>query len=154
MAIYNYLISGLPGTGKTTVCKELQSRGLHAIDADSAFGFQDKGRWLWNEDELLRIVDDATIESLFICGSASNRDAFINKFDKVFILYVDDKTLANRLASRTNNNFGKNPEIAARQIELNQGVKAYSVRRERIVINAARPISEVVDEIVALSKKI
>ena len=30
----NYLIEGLSGTGKTSVCDELQRRGYHAIHGD------------------------------------------------------------------------------------------------------------------------
>jgi predicted ATPase len=31
MGIRNYLIEGVSGTGKTSVCNELQRRGYHAI---------------------------------------------------------------------------------------------------------------------------
>ncbi|WP_219845393.1 AAA family ATPase [Paenibacillus sp. AR247] len=34
MGIRNYLIEGGSGTGKTSVCKELQRRGYHAIQGD------------------------------------------------------------------------------------------------------------------------
>ncbi|WP_244364379.1 AAA family ATPase [Paenibacillus cellulositrophicus] len=34
MGIRNYLIEGVSGTGKTSVCKELQRRGYHAIHGD------------------------------------------------------------------------------------------------------------------------
>lgn len=34
MGIRNYLIEGLSGTGKTSVCNELQQRGYHAVHGD------------------------------------------------------------------------------------------------------------------------
>lgn len=73
-------------------------------------------------------------------------------FNKVFILYVDDQTLQARLLGRTNNNFGKDPDIIARQLKRNQGVKEYSIKRGRIIIDAARPIGVVVDEILTKSR--
>jgi len=33
MGVRNYLIEGVSGVGKTSVCKELQRRGYHAINA-------------------------------------------------------------------------------------------------------------------------
>jgi dephospho-CoA kinase len=149
MAKINYLISGLPGTGKTSVCIELQARGYRAIDADRNFGHQVRADWRWDETKIEGVIDDASDEILFICGSASNRDDYIPKFSKVFILYVDDQTLRHRLLSRTNNNFGKDPDVLTRQVERNQGVKEYSIKRGRVVIDATQPVKKVVDDILA-----
>ncbi|HEX6258635.1 MAG TPA: AAA family ATPase [Candidatus Saccharimonadales bacterium] len=147
MAKINYLISGLPGTGKTSVCAELQARGYKAIDADRAFGYQDNNDWLWKEEKIEKALN--TSETIFICGSASNRDAYIPRFKKVFILHVDDQTLKHRLLNRTSNNFGKDPDILAKQVARNQGVKEYSIKRGRVVIDATQPIEKVVDDILS-----
>ena len=40
MGIRNYLIEGVSGTGKTSVCKELQRRGYHAIHGDRELAYQ------------------------------------------------------------------------------------------------------------------
>ena len=44
MGIRNYLIEGVSGTGKTSVCKELQRRGYYAIDGDTELAYQG-GNW-------------------------------------------------------------------------------------------------------------
>lgn len=147
MAKVNYLISGLPGTGKTSVCKELQLRGVYAVDADEAFSLQTNNGWMWQDKELDAELADLTRETLFICGSASNRDEYIDRFTKIFILYVDNETLKTRLINRTNNNFGKDSAVLARQLRFNEGVKQYSTKRGRLLINANLPIAKVVDEI-------
>jgi dephospho-CoA kinase len=147
MAKYNYLISGLPGTGKTSVCKELQLRGFRAIDADKAFSIQTKNGWIWQDRGLSKVLNDLTSDVLFICGSASNRDDYIHRFAKIFILHVDNDTLKTRLTTRTNNNFGKDPAVLARQLKLNEGVKEYSTKRGRVLIDATQPITKIVDEI-------
>lgn len=40
MGIRNYLIGGVSGAGKTTVCNELQRRGYHAIHGDRELAYQ------------------------------------------------------------------------------------------------------------------
>ena len=154
MAKVNYLISGLPGTGKTSVCIELQDRGHNAVDADRDFGYQSGVDWLWDETKIDNIIEDTSDEILFICGSASNREKYIPKFNKVFILHVDDETLRYRLLHRTNNNFGKNSATLNRQIQMNQGVKEYSASRGRTVIDATQPLNRVVSDILAQLHKI
>lgn len=149
MAKNNYLISGLPGTGKTSVCQTLQSMGYSAIDADQAFGYQSPDGWLWKNEKIMAVINDLSQERVFICGSATNREDYLPSFDKVFILHVDDKTLKHRLQNRTNNGFGKNPKVTARQVQLNQGIKEYSIRLGRIVIDATQPLDLIVRDIIA-----
>jgi hypothetical protein len=40
MGMRNYLIEGVSGTGKTSVCNELQRRGYHAINGDRELAYQ------------------------------------------------------------------------------------------------------------------
>jgi hypothetical protein len=40
VGIRNYLIEGVSGTGKTSVCKELQRRGYHAINGDNELAYE------------------------------------------------------------------------------------------------------------------
>src|SRR5215208_2047477 len=40
MGIRNYLIEGVSGAGKTSVCNELQRRGYHAIHGDRELAYQ------------------------------------------------------------------------------------------------------------------
>jgi gluconate kinase len=156
----NYLISGLSGTGKSAVCKELQRRGYTAIEADEAFGFyadpktgeptteKHQLNWIWDKKKV-----DATLSNsesdVFVCGGSMNEGEFKYYFSKLFTLFVDSDTLRHRLLNRTNNNFGKKPEDLARQLEWNEGVVEYAKRRGRIPINSAGPLESVVDEILS-----
>src|SRR5258708_4733125 len=40
MGIRNYLIEGVSGSGKTSVCHELRRRGYHAINGDRELAYQ------------------------------------------------------------------------------------------------------------------
>ena len=142
-----YLISGLPSTGKSTVAAELLQRGYYAIDADAAIARQTSDGWMWGRDRLQQALSDSNDRDVFICGSATNRDEFIHLFDRVFILYIDNTTMRHRLTTRMNNTFGKDPNELAKQLQNNLGVKEYSLRRGRLVIDATQPIATVVDMI-------
>jgi broad-specificity NMP kinase len=40
MGVKNYLIEGVSGTGKTSVCDELRRRGYHSIHGDRDLAYQ------------------------------------------------------------------------------------------------------------------
>ena len=99
MAKHNYLIEGVSGSGKSSVCAELQRHGYHAVDADtlSYFGDPKSGspvdveihaNWLWNKGKMTALLNNAE-ERLFICGGARNRNQFIDRFKKIFYLTID-----------------------------------------------------------------
>ena len=159
MAKNNYLISGLPGTGKTSICEALNLQGYTAIDADKTFSFRgdpetglptpdpNQLTWLWDKIKIELVLNDQTNDKIFICGSATNRDKFLDRFVQVFILRVDNNTLKHRLQNRTNNNFGKDPTILKRQITHNNGVVSYAQKMGFVLIDATKPIDDVINEI-------
>ncbi|MCB0912089.1 MAG: hypothetical protein KDB60_10795 [Propionibacteriaceae bacterium] len=40
MGVRNYLVEGVSGSGKTTVCRELQRRGHHAVNGDTELAYR------------------------------------------------------------------------------------------------------------------
>ena len=142
-----YLISGLPSTGKSTVATELLQRGYYAIDADTAITRNTSNGWIWDKDRLQQAFLNSDDRDVFICGSATNHAEYIHLFDRVFILHIDNTTMHHRLTTRTNNHFGKDPNLLAKQLRHSVGVKEYSMNRGRVVIDATQPITTVVDMI-------
>ena len=158
-----FLIEGISGTGKTTTCEELKRRGYQVIEADEEIAqYLDPKtglpteemiptNWLWNKEKLDRIIKQSATTPIFICGDAMNKETFKNYFEKIFTLYIDDETLKHRLATRTNNNFGKHPDELALQLEWNQHQRQWSKERGTVLVDATRPVNEVVDEILAIA---
>ena len=156
-----YLIEGVSGTGKTSVCEELVRRGYKAIEADEEIAHyadpktglptEEKmpDNWLWNEENFLNAIKSEDYKPVFVCGGAMNQEDFRHHFDKVFTLLIDDETLKYRLATRTNNDFGKHPDGLALQLEWNRGAVKYSQERGTILIDATKSVSDVVDEILS-----
>ena len=76
-----------------------------------------------------------------------NQEDFKHHFTKVFTLHIDDETLKHRLLNRTNNSFGKHPDELALQLQWNKGAVKYSKERSTSLVDATRPVNEVVDTI-------
>ncbi|MES2087520.1 MAG: AAA family ATPase [Patescibacteria group bacterium] len=153
-----YLIEGLSGTGKTTVCAELNKRNYTAVDADEVFAHfvdpktglhsdEKTTHWMWEEEKFNTIVKQERDGQLFVCGGATNQENFKHHFDKIFTLHVDDNVLKDRLLHRTNNDYGKDPKELEQQLEWNKGAVQHSRHRGTTLIDATKPISDVVDEI-------
>ncbi|MFA6463967.1 MAG: AAA family ATPase [Candidatus Paceibacterota bacterium] len=154
----NYHIEGLPGTGKTTVGEDLESKGHEVIHADK-FGYYGDPKtglpteeklqinWIWDKEKLTKILSEEVSHARFVCGGSMNQDDFKECFKKTFTLYVDDNTLQERLLTRENNDFGKDPEDLARQLEWNKGVDKYIREKGTVPIDATQPLDKVVDEI-------
>jgi gluconate kinase len=159
VGIRNYLIEGVSGTGKTSVCKELRRRGYHAINGDTELAYQgdpDTGEptdevpshWhhIWRVDRVRALVADQRERFTFFCGGSRNFSKFLDLFDAVFVLDVDLDTLNRRLDQRPEDEFG------ARQSERDLIVLLHRTKedtpRNGIVIDATAPLAAVVDEIV------
>jgi broad-specificity NMP kinase len=113
MAKKNYLVEGVSGTGKSSVCDELQRRGYKAINGDRELAYQgdpETGKrtgaygheyHIWDVDKVKEIAANKEDKVTFFCGGSRNFDKFIDLFDKVFVLDVDTETLNKRLDSHT-----------------------------------------------------
>jgi broad-specificity NMP kinase len=112
MGVRNYLVEGVSGAGKTSVCDELRARGYHAIHGDRDLSYQGDPatgdpmagsaheHHVWDVDKVKALVADRTSAMSFFCGGSRNFPRFIHLFDGVFVLEVDIDTLNRRLAAR------------------------------------------------------
>ncbi len=161
----NYLIEGVSGTGKTSVCKELRRRGFHAVNGDTDLAYQGDpetgdpnddvpSHWhhIWDVDRVRAMVADQSERFTFFCGGSRNFSKFQDLFDGVFVLEVDLDTLHRRLDQRPDDEFG------ARQSERDLIVRLHRTKEDTpqdgIPIDATAPLSQVVDEIVRRAQAI
>jgi hypothetical protein len=157
MGVRNFLVEGVSGSGKTSVCDELQRRGYHSIHGDRELAYQGDPRTgapldgfahehhVWHVDRVRALVADQSHSVSFFCGGARNLDRFIDLFDGVFVLEVDLDTLNRRLEFRPEDEWGgraSEREFVARLHATGEGVP-----RNAIAIDATAPVSRVVDAI-------
>ena len=118
MGIRNYLIEGVSGTGKTSVCNELQRRGYHAIHGDRELAYRGDPETgepregfahehhIWQVDKVKALVANRDEAVTFFCGGSRNFAKFIDLFDGVFVLEIDLDTLNRRLDERPDSGRG------------------------------------------------
>jgi thymidylate kinase len=167
----NYLIEGVSGTGKTSVCKELHRRGYIAINGDRELRYQgdpttgekteDVGLGIptllspeirhahniWDVEKVRRLAANQDDEATFFCGGSRNFKQFIDLFDEIFILDVDVETLNERLDSRPDDDWGKSKD--ERELILRLHATQQDLPGRGIVIDATQPLVSVVDEILS-----
>lgn len=153
----NYLIEGVSGTGKTSVCGELRRRGFHTINGDRELAYQgdpETGesmpgalheQHIWRVADVRALVADQSEPVTFFCGGSRNFPKFIDLFDGVFVLDVDWGTLSRRLAERPADEWGGRPTERALIARLHRTKE--DLPSGGTVIDATAPLSSVVDEI-------
>ena len=153
----NYLIEGVSCTGKTTVCRELERRGYHAINGDTELAYRDgpitveyadeslHEQHIWDVAKVRALVADQSHAATFFCGGSRNFAAFIDLFDRVFVLDIDLNTLNRRLAERPELEWGSRE--AERQIVRRLHATKEDLPRSGTPIDSTAPIDRVVDEI-------
>lgn len=157
----NYLIDGGSGTGKTTVCNELQRRGYQAIHGDRELRLNLKIDAnttgpvpgydlppLWDMAKVNALISSHNNEVTFLCGGCSNSSEFIDRLDGVFVLEVKNlETVMSRIHERVlvdPTDWGATEE--EREIVRRAHQAKKSIPAEQ-AIDATAPVDDVVDEI-------
>lgn len=153
----NYLIEGVSGTGKTSVCEELCRRGYVAIHGDRELRAQGRpttfaspelrhAHNLWDVEKVRRLAANQDDDVTFFCGGSRNFTQFLDLFDEVFILEVDAVTLNERLDRRPDD-WGKN--TSERELILRLHATKADIPGRGIVLDATQPLVSVVDDILS-----
>ena len=110
------LVTGMSGSGKSTVLAELKRRGHRVIDTD------DPG-WIvethtvggpepvWDLEQIKALIDGHRTGWLFIAGCVANQGAAYDRLDAVVLLSAPVDVILDRVADRANP-FGSTAEDA------------------------------------------
>ena len=116
------LITGNPGSGKSSLAVELADHGYAAIEADDLAGWETLAgepaaqpvpvpedwvlshRWVWARSRVEQLIDEQASggRNLFVCGIAANQRDMLDLFDLVFLLTLDHQTQIERLDAPSN----------------------------------------------------
>jgi dephospho-CoA kinase len=162
----NVLLTGMSGTGKSTVIRELPRRGFDAVDLDEAdwsewveVASEDTltpvpGRdWRWREDRVRALLSEPRSHALFVAGCAENRGLFYPMFERVVLLTAPPETVASRLAARPPGRYGHTMEDRRKVAELTASIEPLLRRRADLVIDTGLPLAEVVRAVARLGEQ-
>ena len=168
-----FFITGSAGSGKSHVTKELRARGYDAFDTDD----DALARWQhkhtgyihpkssvkpemrtpeflaahdWNvpREYIETIAENAHDKPVFILGVANNYNVLRDLFALTLALHIDDETMVQRLQTRTNNNWGKQPHELQQSLDAHQGAEERWHKLGYTIIDATQPLDRVVDHII------
>jgi dephospho-CoA kinase len=154
----------MSGNGKSTLITALTARGYKAIDLDTDEWSQwvpladservkltdsaqasiwDTQDWVWREDRVERLlaVEDADI--LFVSGTAANQGRFRERFDHIILLSAPKDVIVERLTTRTNSSYGKDPNELARVLKQVDTVEPLLRKSATFEVDTSASISDV-----------
>ena len=161
------LITGMSGTGKSTLVVNLVANGYTAVDLDTpgwseyAQGGDGGNRlhdgqspeWVWREQRVSDLLTSERAETLFVSGCASNQGKFYRYFDDVVLLTAPVQLIVERLASRTNNAYGKEPAELLKVLSDIEEFEPVLRRSASLEIDTAVGPDQVLAQVVELAQR-
>lgn len=162
------LVTGVSGTGKTTVCRELEKRGINTIGidetvdlsywvhkhtkekltkkADFSKEFLSTYEWVCDLSLLGDLVNN--IDGLVvICGNVENISELMNFCDITLLLVCSSKTFLSRIDSRDDNEYGQNEDAKNFILSYYENDNQKCINAGAIVVDAEQSIEKVVEDI-------
>jgi len=169
------LITGIAGTGKSTIIEALNKKRIDAIDLHDIpdlFFWQDKKSrakieyipvhsrdWFDTVDyfcdlnKLKKILGQYNDIIMAGATSGSNQKEFLSLFDKIILLQCNPETLIHRMKMRVNKSgFGKTEAEQEDNIEWQKEFDPLLISLGAIPVNTEGDLDRVVDRIVQIIK--
>jgi shikimate kinase len=138
------LLTGMSGTGKSALVRELRRRGYAAHDADDGFAEpRADGRWGWRVDLVGALLAEAPSGLLFFAGCSEEQAEL--PFDYRVLLTAPRPVLVQRLRTRTNNAYGRDDRELSQVLADLVEVEPLLRRSADLVLATTAPTAEIAD---------
>lgn len=127
------LITGIPGSGKSTLSRLLRDKGFNTIDLEeipNLFVMVDQETrqpvekfdntnldevgttdWVCDKTRLQDLIAQQKENVNFYCGSSSNIEELLPLFDEIILLQISEQIMRERLSTRPDSDFGGKSEV-------------------------------------------
>jgi dephospho-CoA kinase len=170
-------ITGLSGSGKSTVCREIKKMGFEAHDADGeginnwyktssgkiasreeidkphTNDWYKKFSWQTSENKVKKLALRAKNKLIFVCGTSANEEKAWHIFDKVICLVVNEGTIRERLKMRTTNDFGKDKTELKMILDWYKIYPGDYLKMGAITVDANQSLGKVLNTILKIANK-
>lgn len=165
-----FYITGVSGTGKSALAKELEKRSIRTIDIDdvpelchwknkltgkkakyqSGVGkdWIEAHDWICDRNKLMKLLDENG-NTIVVTGIASNQDEYLDLFDKIFLLHCREETFLHRLNTRDENEFAKEKSEQEHVLSWYKEFEEKMRKWGAIPIDTEASISTVADQIIS-----
>lgn len=153
------LLTGMSGTGKSSVMTELARRGWRAVDLDtpewSEWTTDAEGQpdWTWRTERLDALLSEAKADGrpLFLSGTCTFQGRYYGQLDHVVLLSAPADVLLRRVRTRTNNAYGKTEQEQADILHYLETVEPLLRHSAHLELDTSRlSVAEVSDRLEAL----
>jgi dephospho-CoA kinase len=152
------LVTGMSGTGKSTVLRRLAALGYDVVDTDEEGWIEEvpgPGDGLerqWREDRIDALIarHERSGRPLFLAGTVWNQYRFRPRFAEVVLLSAPLEVMLRRIAGRDTNPFGKTREERERIVADTREVEPLLRSAATREIDTRRPLADVVNDLAAL----
>jgi dephospho-CoA kinase len=146
------LVTGMSGTGKSSVLRVLGERGHRVVDTDTdEWSEWVDGDWLWDERAIAELLASHEHGHLFLGGCRTNQGRFYDRLDAVALLSAPAEVLLARIEARADNPYGKSAE--ERELVLRHLAEVEPLLRATASaeLDATAPLDEVADRLEAIA---
>lgn len=153
------LITGMSGTGKSSVLDELRTRGFETVETDvddwcewGTLAADTEAGWLWREDRLRELLEQPRTGPLFVSGCVANQGHLYGLFDHVVLLSAPADVILERVQARTTNPYGQTPEQQAEILGHLESVEPLLRRGAELELDSSRmTVKELADALVRMN---
>lgn len=169
-------VTGMPASGKSLVCKELNRLGYEAYDIEDLRGLfkmvrKDTGKdfknydnadikkvknanWVCDTNKLKQLLQKQKEETAFYCGVATNNDEMALLFNRKILLKVSSEVLRQRLGKREGTgDFGTTAESREWALSWKDWFENRAIEQGAVAVDADGSPTDVAQKVAELVLK-